>query len=233
MTSAQIDTARDMLDSIISDDRHSTEVPTLIAEFKSRTKPHGVSGIQLPSVKSLVDLLSGTADHPVDLTSDPAAPTEREALDWLGLIPTKYLHFYEDVRPPYCGTFTKSMERSQCRRLARNFARPELPEVNYEYDSEAEWEEPEEGEEIFSEMGDKDRDELEDEDEEDLEGFLDDDEDVELKRRQVSGDLEPVSSGIVWENIHGVSMYADGTKATDFGEFRMQCLLGKDHFTGL
>lgn len=47
----------------------------------------------------------------------------------------KYLHFYEDVRPPYGGTWSKeSFEVNGRRPLGK-----ELQYLNYEVDSEAEW----------------------------------------------------------------------------------------------
>jgi chromatin assembly factor 1 subunit A len=64
----------------------------------------------------------------------------------------KYLHFAEDYRPPYFGTFSK-------RSTALNGRRPDKKDeelFNYDYDSEAEWEEEEEGEDLGeSEDGDE------------------------------------------------------------------------------
>ncbi|KAI9040222.1 putative chromatin assembly factor 1 subunit A [Aspergillus affinis] len=113
----------------------------------------------------------------------------------------KSLKFGEDVRPPYQGTYTKSVPGSAARKLMRNPYHRGLPETNYDYDSEAEWEEPEEGEELDSEEEEEGSEDGDD----DMEGFLDDDDDhpVDGKRRLIVGDLEPVCTGIQWQE-HGV-----------------------------
>lgn len=149
----------------------------------------------------------------------------------------KYLQFGEDVRPPYYGTWTKSYPAALERRLARNTVSRFRQDVNYDYDSEAEWEEPEEGEDLGSEG----EDDLEEEGDDDMDGFLDDEEDSQLKRRMLSGDLEPVSTGLCWEDGQGVSKLNDGSGAicTDFKDFKMEFLLGKSvhvfcfHFTDI
>ncbi|PLB51873.1 hypothetical protein P170DRAFT_422817 [Aspergillus steynii IBT 23096] len=109
----------------------------------------------------------------------------------------KSLKFGEDVRPPYQGTYTKSLPGSAARKLMRNPFHRGLPETNYDYDSEAEWEEPEEGEELDSEEEEEGSDDGDD----DMEGFLDDDDDhpVDGKRRLIVGDLDPVCTGIQWQ----------------------------------
>lgn len=62
-----------------------------------------------------------------------------------------------------------------------------------------------------------------------MDGFLDDDEDPQLKRRMLSGDLVPVSTGLCWEDVKGVSKLNDGSGAicTELKEFKMEFLLGK------
>ncbi|KAL2837997.1 chromatin assembly factor 1 subunit A-domain-containing protein [Aspergillus pseudodeflectus] len=109
----------------------------------------------------------------------------------------KSLKFGEDVRPPYMGTYTKQLPQSAAARLMRNPFRRELPEVNYDYDSEAEWEDAEEGEELDSEEEEEGSEEGDD----DMDGFLDDEDDQLLngKRRMLVGDLEPVSTGLKWQ----------------------------------
>ncbi|KAL3459813.1 chromatin assembly factor 1 subunit A-domain-containing protein [Aspergillus heterothallicus] len=110
----------------------------------------------------------------------------------------KSLKFGEDVRPPYMGTYTKQLPQSAAARLMRNPFRRELPEVNYEYDSEAEWEDAEEGEELDSEEEEEGSEDGDD----DMDGFLDDDDDQLLngKRRLLVGDLEPASTGLKWQD---------------------------------
>ncbi|THC94349.1 hypothetical protein EYZ11_006188 [Aspergillus tanneri] len=115
----------------------------------------------------------------------------------LGKVRMKSLKFSEDVRPPYQGTYTKRLPGSVVRKMMRNPFHRGLPETNYDYDSEAEWEEPEEGEELDSEEEEDGSEDGED----DMEGFLDDEDDhpVDGKRRLIVGDLEPVCTGIRWQ----------------------------------
>ncbi|KAJ5958437.1 Chromatin assembly factor 1 subunit A [Penicillium vulpinum] len=136
-------------------------------------------------------------------SDDSAQPTQSQSgirpprpEELLRKVTMKSLKFGEDIRPPYQGTYTRCVSELSARRLARNPYHRGLPDTDYDYDSEAEWEEPEEGEELDSEEEDEGSDEGED----DLEGFLDDEDDAlaEGKRRLIVGDLEPVSTGIKW-----------------------------------
>ncbi|KAJ6110359.1 hypothetical protein N7486_002594 [Penicillium sp. IBT 16267x] len=114
----------------------------------------------------------------------------------LSRIPMKLLKFGEDVRPAYQGTFTRSIPKALAHKVARNPYRRGLPETDYDYDSEAEWEEPEEGEDLDSE----EEEEASDSGEDDMDEFLDDEDDAlkENKRRLIVGELEPICSGIRW-----------------------------------
>lgn len=90
----------------------------------------------------------------------------------------KYLHFEEDVRPPYCGTWTKEVSEEKAKSVARNSSKRTLEDINYDYDSEAEWQEPEEGEDVNSD-GEDDA-EIEDAGD-DMDGFLDNVDDLPNK----------------------------------------------------
>lgn len=138
----------------------------------------------------------------------------------------KYIHFSEDVRPPYYGTYTKNYGDAEARRLARNPIARVRKDTQYDYDSEAEWEEPEEGEDLDSDGEDDGDEDIED----DMDGFLDDDEDAQLKRRLISGDLVPVSTGLCWEDSDHVSKLNDGSGAicTDFKDFTMGYLFDQE-----
>ncbi|KAK4690573.1 hypothetical protein P7C71_g6245, partial [Lecanoromycetidae sp. Uapishka_2] len=110
-----------------------------------------------------------------------------------------FLMFYQDVRPPYIGTYTRLQDGRSISQIARDPFSRTLPATNYDDDSEGEWEEPEEGEDLDSEgeeeLGD-------DEDEGEMEGFLDDEEAADaraIKRRPVLGDMEPICTGVCWE----------------------------------
>jgi chromatin assembly factor 1 subunit A len=126
------------------------------------------------------------------LSTGPYPPPQQ----LLEKVTMKSLKFGEDIRPPYQGTYTRHVSESCAKKLSRNPYHRGLPETNYDYDSEAEWEEPEEGEELDSEEEDEGSDEGED----DLDGFLDDEDDAlaEGKRRLIVGDLEPITTGIQW-----------------------------------
>ena len=121
-------------------------------------------------------------------------PANNSTLHDLKNVPLKYLRFYEDVRPPYVGTFSK-MPSTTAEKLARNpFARA-FGNFSYDYDSEAEWEEPEEGEELGSE----DEEDAEDDDDgDDANDIIDDEDAVQLapRRQQISEDQAPKSTGL-------------------------------------
>ena len=156
------------------------------------------------SVKSIVAQIDGDQQHPIDLTgSKLQKPGEQ-----LKSVPRKYIRFCEDVRPPYNGTYTKIISPLKISRLSRNPFSRQRPDTNYDYDSEAEWEEPEEGEDLVSEDEEPDVDEEEDE----MDGFLDDEDaqDAKPKRRALLGDLEPSSTGLCWADSDGpdLSSYA-------------------------
>ncbi|KAF2754846.1 hypothetical protein EJ05DRAFT_135488 [Pseudovirgaria hyperparasitica] len=222
MSHRKLDRLRQRLDAIVSEGFHAPSREEIIAELKLKVIRQRVDILQSDSVKHLMELVSGTSTHPIDLTSDSTIPSEREALEWLRKVPVKYLEFGEDVRPPYCGTYTKRIPKSEARRLAINPRTPKLPEINYQYDSEAEWEEPEEGEDILS---DGEEDLESNDDGEDMDGFLDDEEAVDSKRRMVGGDLEPVNSGLVWENASGVACCREGPVPSGYAEYKMCFLL--------
>ena len=216
--------ARARLDKLAEGEESKREGPQLQI-FKSALSPRWGRGMEIPSIKEVVERINSSSDHPIDLTQDSKAKPE-DPMESLKQIPMKYLLFPEDVRPPYYGTYTKPCSQREATKLSRNpFAR-ELPGCDYDYDSEAEWEEPEEGEDIGSEG----EDDLEEEEDDDMEGFLDDEDDPQLKRRLISGDLVPVSTGLCWEDTRGVSRLNDGSGAisTEFNEFKMGFLLGMD-----
>jgi chromatin assembly factor 1 subunit A len=146
--------------------------------------------------------------------------------DSLRKIPMKFLKFQEDVRPPYRGTYT-SRPITGISKLARNPLRRDLPNTDYDYDSEAEWiEDDEDAEELMSE-GDNDKEE--DDGDEDMDGFLDDENDetaISKSKRSVQmGDLEPISTGLCWEDKKkrntNVKMIP----------YRMEIILGSSPFT--
>jgi chromatin assembly factor 1 subunit A len=168
-------------------------------------------------VKEIVMTMQDPSLNTIDLTGDETTKHGKNPMEMLKKIPVKILKFREDVRPPYQGTFTKRLSEHFALKLCRNpFART-IPDLNYDYDSEAEWEEPEEGEELNSE-GEEDGSEDGDED---MDGFLDDrDEDpANGKRRIIVGDLEPVCSGIRWDE--------DNQTDPIFKSYQMEIISGR------
>lgn len=174
-------------------------------------------------VQEIIERFHGSSHQPVDLTS--SREDGPEVL--LQQCTMKYIHFGQDVRPPYCGTWTKPQSPERARQLARNPFQQLLPQLDYDYDSEAEWEEPEEGEDV-----DSDGEEDEEEGDEDMEGFLDDENPPDYlqgRKGQMSNDLVPVCTGLQWEDASGVLHAADGGQAADFSSLKMGALLGKFH----
>lgn len=182
-----------------------------------RKQPSGSR--QRNTVKDLLVRIHGTSHNPIDLTESRAKAVDKPTA-LLAAIPVKFLRFAEDVRPPYIGTYTKVSDPRAYSKLRRNpFAR-RLP-LNYDYDSEAEWEEPGEGEDLDSEG---EEEVGEDDEEDEMEGFLDDEEAGDgAKRRLVASDLEPLSTGICWEN----SQHDYHSKKEDLQSFRLDMISGE------
>lgn len=183
------------------------------------------------SVKEIVDRIHGTAQRPIDLTDAESKKPFLNPTDLLKCFTVKYLKFAEDFRPPYIGTYSKICAPSEGSKLSRNPFAKTLPATNYDYDSEAEWEEPGEGEDLDSE-GEEEAGEDEDDDE--MEGFLDDEEGNEmvragnLKNRSLNGDLEPLCTGLCWENApdQGVLNSIEGKLMIDLSVLRLDILSG-------
>lgn len=184
-------------------------------------------GSQRNTVKDLVARIHGTSQNPIDLTESRSKAVDKPTA-LLVAIPIKYLSFAEDVRPPYIGTYTKVSDPQTCSKLRRNPFTRSLP-TNYDYDSEAEWEEPGEGEELDSEG----EEEVGEEDEEDeMEGFLDDEEAgdgtrmANAKSRLVASDLQPLSTGVCWENSQN-EYRCNEDQGLDPQSFRLKMISGK------
>lgn len=130
-------------------------------------------------------------------------------------IPMKILKFEEDFRPPYHGTFTKPVAVNTALKLCRNPSSKSLPEINYNYDSEAEYEEPDDGD-----CSDEEEEDLEDDDG-DMAEFLDDSDDALAngQRSQLVGDMDPACSGIRWQE--------DTQSDPEFQSCRMEVIMGE------
>lgn len=108
-------------------------------------------------------------------------------------LPLRWLHFWENTRPMYIGTWSKT---SRVVGPRTPFAKEEA--VNYDYDSGEEWFEEEEGEEM-EDLETLDGEEEEEEEEENHDWIVDDDEE-ELEQDD-EGDLvlalDDVGDGVV------------------------------------
>lgn len=166
------------------------------------------------AVKDIISDLRGSFANPVDLTQQDPLPND------LSRISVKYLRFAEDVRPPYYGTFSRIPNPHMATRLRRNPFTRAFDSLNYDYDSEAEWEEPEEGEDLDS---DGEEEAGDDDEADEMEDFLEDDEPdaVVLKRRQVMSDLTPICTGLLWD-----SDTRNSPSTFDMRPFRMETLHG-------
>ena len=143
------------------------------------------------SLREIVNEMNGTASAPINLTADNKSSI---SLDGIRL---KILSYHEDVRPPYRGTYTRKVSDLSALKLSRKPFTRALPDTNYDYDSEAEWEPPQEGDE---DLGSEDEDESDD-GEEEMDGFLDDEDDAGVRRGLIgSTDMQPVSTGLVWQD---------------------------------
>lgn len=180
-------------------------------------------GRRLMTVRDIMTEFSGNPSRPIDLTSDSQNTQIKKTVDLLRRIPMKSLKFQQDVRPAYIGTFT-TQPLHGLQRLARNPLRKDHPTTDYDYDSEAEWVEDEDAEDLESD-GEEEDVEMVDAGE-DLEGFLDDEGDeTALARRhplQATAE-EPVSSGLCWEDNH------KRNTNVKMMPYRMEFILGKLH----
>jgi chromatin assembly factor 1 subunit A len=174
----------------------------------SRSTPYGPryrSLLQKYSVKDIIGRLQAVSEVPIDATEVGLANAQPQPADMLAAFPVKHLRFAEDVRPPYHGTFSRIPPQRSALRMGRNPFERSLPETDYDYDSEAEWDEPEDGEELDSEG----EEELgSDEDGDDMAGFLDDEDAADApgatnKKRLAASEMEPISSGLCWEGSDG------------------------------
>jgi chromatin assembly factor 1 subunit A len=198
--------------NVIQNARSSHEQPgSLAAQFQdgSQTK----RGMCLPSVRALADMIEKDSAQVIDLTQDAASVNPYHLLQ---TVPVKHIHFCEDVRPAYCGTYTK-IENIKVSRAPFSRVRPD---TDYDYDSECEWEEPEEGDDIGSE----DEEDADSDCDDEIEGFLDDSEDaMKNKLRIPTGALAPDSTGLCWQNAEG--RFRESEQTNKMRGMRLEVLL--------
>ena len=143
-------------------------------------------------VRSLVEQIQGSSNAPIDLTGENSPLHLESLLDGVSL---KVFSFHEDVRPGFRGTYTRPVSPSSKLSLCRRPSARKLPDTDYDYDSEAEWEPPDEGDDDVDAIDEESGSEGE---EEDMEDFLDDEDDIG-RRRLIIGNMDPVCSGLCWQ----------------------------------
>ncbi|KAF2455542.1 chromatin assembly factor 1 subunit A-domain-containing protein [Lineolata rhizophorae] len=236
LSKSELSEARSKLNALVnrdtSEDGTSTDVPIKgtpdhpLSQFFGGGKGSSSMsrGIRYPCVKNIMEHLEGTPQKPLEL--DCAMSDQKSALELLKTVPMKYIHFHEDVRPPYCGTYTRLLSQKQVRMLATNPCSRVLPDVDYDYDSEAEWVET--GDEVGHDIDMEDEEEEEDDGDEEMKDFLDDDEcfeDVRPTHHLITGELVPSCTGLCWEGADGKVRSAETGAEVDFAEYKVASLL--------
>ncbi|KAI8271683.1 hypothetical protein K4K59_012068 [Colletotrichum sp. SAR11_240] len=176
-------------------DESSKFNPVEIFQLPCRPAPRGRI---YPPVRYTMEKMQKLTQKAEGASEEDRKAITKETADALRKIPVKTLRFWQDVRPPYKGTVTLrpyQAGKDGMRRLARNPTLRGLVPVNYDHDSEAEWES--EGEDV--DIDDDDEEDL-DGDGEDMDEFLDDSEDNGPARFVSANGLEPVSTGVCWED---------------------------------
>lgn len=184
--------------------------------------PASRRGLPYPNIQKIVEKLQGYSQQPIDLTDD--GPAEN-GVEVLRKIPVRHIHHHEDVRPAYIGTYTKIRSPRIIKKVMRNPFTKARPDTNYDYDSEAEWEEPEEGDE---EILDEDDDEADSQaDAGEMEDFLDDEDDANKNRRKamITTDLVAESTGLCWEDQKGRVEFGDIPKGHEVSDMSIGVLL--------
>lgn len=188
-----------VLDDFVAGKREPVEIKSF-DPFQSLRLPNGVAqprGKMYSSVRGLLSSPDGLQTNPVDLTTESQNVRIQRTQEALKRIPIKHLKFHEDVRPAYYGTVTSVESLASLRKLARNPIAKDLP-LNYDYDSEAEWVDGDDGE--GDDVSLLDEEDVDEEDAEGMDDFLDDSEDVGRGPRMVAGTMEPESSGVCFED---------------------------------
>ena len=159
-------------------------------------------GRRYPNVRKIMSIMSdfnrgATSAASIDLTTESQNAQIKMTQNLLQEVPMKFLGFKEDVRPAYFGTVTNVPPSSSLGKLARNPTSRSVLPLNYDYDSEAEWVDDGDGEDVNEDMED---DEEEPDEDEEMADFLDDSEDAGINRHAFVGGMEPESTGLCWEN---------------------------------
>ncbi|KAF9156593.1 Chromatin assembly factor 1, subunit A [Actinomortierella ambigua] len=171
-----------------------------------------------------------------DQDEDPESMFNHKSIPALKM---RLIQFAENYRPAYYGTWSKRSDKVTGRRhLGRD-----TDMLDYDFDSEAEWEEDEEGEELKSD-DDEEEDEMSDQEEEDdwlvPEGYLSEDEGLDQEgeeggrkeravkkapgaRKPLLAQLVPVIVGPIYQETLGVCTHPalDPFQIEFIGDFEM------------
>lgn len=185
---------------------------------------HGLPPKVLPQTSKAVAAFTECLEkaHGIPSINNDAS---KGAFDMLESIPMKYLFFHEDVRPPYIGTQTGISTVQELAKLARNPLRKQRTELDYQYESEAEWEELDDAEDLGSE-GEDDAESLADSD--DI-AFLDDEEaedSARAKQRIIAKDMQPVSTGLCWDQNFARSSEWKSDAPLDLSQLSIEFISG-------
>lgn len=181
-------------------------------------------GRPYPSVRKIISIMSDASTMAGTSIEDSSVHSARQLLRE---VPIKYVSFFQDVRPAYCGTVTAlppaanestTLHASRLRKLARRPVSREVLPLHYDYDSEAEWVDDGDGEDID---GDDDDDDDDEDDDEDMTDFLDNSEDV-IKRPVFASGMEPECSGLCFEE-------PGSRPPSDLAKYRMEFILDIKH----
>jgi chromatin assembly factor 1 subunit A len=220
----QLETSQNEMDKALQR-LPTTTTPTsslgsLFAKERSRSR-----GLWQPTAREVIESLQGSSQTPIDLTDESGE--HYRPTDLLDALVVRHLHFGEDVRPAYFGTYTRKVSSSDAARLRKNPFSKLRKDTDYDYDSEAEWEEPEEGEDIGSE-GEDDEESVGDAEE--MDDFMDDDA-TDNKRHMITGDLKPVSTGLCWEDAKGLSSLSNEESSVDLESMKIDFFIRKFNIT--
>ena len=223
----EIERAQRVFDEIISQSapRPISGTPSISRGLLGEGGRYRSRGQYQPPVAEIIGSLQGTAQDPIDLADDIGIVERCRPQDLLRAVTVRHLHFAEDVRPPYCGTYTKAYTQRQVTRLRRAPFKRVRADTDYDYDSEAEWEEPEEGEDILSDA-DEDAESVGSAGE--MDGFLDDEDAVEgakVKKNVFVNESPPISTGLCWENAYGTSSLVPNETTFDLKSMKLEWLL--------
>ncbi|KAI4722998.1 hypothetical protein E4T48_00683 [Aureobasidium sp. EXF-10727] len=218
LNSDELETAQQEMDKVLQRTATTTSptssFSTLFAKERKRSR-----GLWQPTAREVIESLQGSSQIPIDLTDESGE--HYRPTDLLDSLIVRHLHFGEDVRPAYFGTYSRKMSSSNASKLRKNPFSKLRKDTDYDYDSEAEWEEPEEGEDIGSD-GEEDEESVGDAEE--MDEFLEDDA-ADSKRHMITGDLKPVSTGLCWEDAKGLSKSSIDESPVDLDSMKIDFFL--------